>query len=95
MDREPSWWWTGKDLHVVAVVKANSHHVENMVGKEGKKSSDNGEPDRAGTGGCDAEVEGEEGGKDGGQGGEVVGHLRDRGVHRVEHWAHYPSIDGC
>ena len=56
-----------------------------MVGKEGNKSRDNGKPDRAGTGGCDAEVEGEEGGKDGGQGGEVVRHLRDRGVHRVEH----------
>ena len=56
-----------------------------MVDKEGNKSSDNGEPDRAGTGGCDAEVEGEEGGKDGGQGGEVVSHLGDRRVHCVEH----------
>ena len=46
------------DLHVVAVVKANSDHMENMVCKEGQKNSDNGEPDRDGTGDRYAEVEG-------------------------------------
>ena len=72
-------------LHVVTVVKMNSHHVENMVSKEGNKKGDDSQPDRAGTGGRDAEVEGEEGGEDGGQGGEVVSLLSCRGVHRVEH----------
>jgi len=81
------------DLHVVAVVKVNSRHVENMVSKEGQKSSDNGKPNGAGTGGRDAEVECKERCKDCGQGGEVVGHLGDRRVHRVEHRAHDPSID--
>ena len=81
------------NLHVVAVVKVNSRHVENMVSKEGQKSSDNGKPNGAGTGGRDAEVECKERCKDCGQGGEVVGHLGDRRVHRVEHRAHDPSID--
>ena len=63
----------------------NSRHVENMVSKEGHKGSNDGEPDGAGTGGRDAEVEGEEGCEDSGQGREVVGHLSDRRVHCVEH----------
>ena len=73
------------NLHVVSIVKAGGNHVEDMIGKEGNKGGDNGKPSDAGVVDCGTEVEGEEGGEDGGQGGEVVSLLSCRGVHRVEH----------
>ena len=76
---------TKTNLHVISIVKARGHHVEDMIDKEGNKAGDNGKPSHSGVVDCGAEVEGEEGGEDGGQGGEVVGLLSCRGVHRVEH----------
>ena len=86
-------WYTETHLHIVAIVEMNGHHMKDMVGKESNKGGDNWEPGQARTG--NAEVEGKEGCKDGGQGGEVVSHLGDWGIHRVEHGAHHPSIDSC